>query len=163
VTDWPVVGLIAVGLLALLGWLRARRVLAPVRPAQPDEVLAGYAVALVALGVVAVATAFISPYGLVFVLPSLYAWLWLPQLERRSDWMRDLAYGAGLAGPALAAVAVGTQLGLGLNTPLYLTSLMTLGFISWTTILVLIAWAAVAAQLGALAAGRYRSVPRRSH
>jgi hypothetical protein len=163
VTDWPVVGLIAVGLLALLGWLRARRVLAPVRPAQPDEVLAGYAVALVALGLVAVATAFISPYGLVFVLPSLYAWLWLPQLEHRSDWIRDLAYGAGLAGPALAAVAIGTQLGLGFNTPLYLASLMTLGFISWTTILVLIAWAAVAAQLGALAAGRYRSVPRRSH
>ena len=41
VTDWPVVGLIALGALAALGWLRARRVLVPVRPAQPDEVLAG--------------------------------------------------------------------------------------------------------------------------
>ena len=131
------------------------------RPAQPDEVLAGYAVALLALGAVAVATAVISPYGLVFVVPSLYAWLWLPQFEHRSDWVRDLLYGLGLAGPALAVVVVGTQLGLGLNTPLYLVSLMTLGFIPWTTILVLIAWAAVAAQLGALAAGRYRSVPRR--
>ena len=39
---------------------------------------------------------------------------------------------------------------------------MTLGFIPWTTVLVLIAWAAVATQLGALAAGRYRPVARRS-
>jgi hypothetical protein len=133
-------------------------VLAPVAPAGADEVLAGYAVALLALGAVAVATALISPYGLVFAVPSLYAWLWLPQFERRSSWARDLLYGAGLAGPALAAVAIGTQLGLGLNTPLYLVSLMTLGFIPWTTALVLLVWAAVAAQLGVLAAGRYRPV-----
>ena len=71
-------------------------------------------------------------------------------------------FGAGLAGPALAAVAIGTQLGLGFDTPLYLVSLMTLGFIPWPTVLVLIGWAAVATQLGALAAGRYRSVGRRS-
>jgi hypothetical protein len=126
-----------------------------------DDVLAGYAVALIALGGVAVATAFVSPYGLVFVVPSLYAWLWLPQVEG-SGWARDTLYGLGLAGPALAAVAVGTQLGLGLNTPLYLVSLMTLGFIPWTTIMVLIAWAAVATQLGSLAAGRYSPAARRS-
>jgi hypothetical protein len=162
VTDWPVAGLAIVGTLAALGWWRARRALAPVTPADPDEVLAGYAVALLALGAVAVATALVSPYGLVFVVPSLYAWLWLPQAERRSAWVRDTLYGVGLAGPALAAVAVGTQLGLGLNTPLYLVSLMTLGFIPWPTILVLIAWAAVATQLGALAAGRFKPVGRRS-
>ena len=162
VTDWPLSGLAIVGTLAALGWWRARRALVPVAPAGPDEVRAGYAVALLALGAVAVATALISPYGLVFVVPSLYAWLWLPQVERRSNWMRDALYGAGLVGPALAVVVVGTQLGLGLNTPLYLVSLMTLGFIPWTTVLVLIAWAAVAAQLGSLAAGRYRQVGRRS-
>ena len=39
---------------------------------------------------------------------------------------------------------IGTQLGLGLDAPLYLVSLMTLGFIPWTTVLVLLAWAAVA-------------------
>ena len=54
---------------------------------------------------------------------------------------------------------IGTQLGLGLDTPLYLVSLMTLGFIPWATVLVLLAWAAIACQLGALAAGRYRPVP----
>ena len=67
----------------------------------------------------------------------------------------------GLAGPRSPLVAIGTQLGLGLDTPLYLVSLMTLGFIPWTTVLVLIAWAAVATQLGALAAGRYAPVARR--
>ena len=161
VTDWPVAGLALVACLAGFGWWRARRALVPARPASADEILAGYSVALVALGAVAVATALISPYGLVFVVPSLYAWLWLPQFEGRSGWAQDALYGIGLAGPALAIVAVGTQLALGLNTPLYLVSLMTLGFIPWPTVLVLAAWAAVAAQLGTLTAGRYRSVPRR--
>jgi hypothetical protein len=125
-------------------------------------VLAAYADSLVALGGVAIATALISPYGLLFVVPSLYAWLWLPQMERRSSWARDVLYGIGLTGPALAVVAIGTQLGLGVDAPLYLVSLMTLGFVPWTTLLVLLAWAAIACQLGALAAGRYRAVPRRA-
>jgi len=38
---------------------------------------------------------------------------------------------------------------------------MTLGFIPWTTVLVLIVWAAVATQLGALAGGRYRAVHKK--
>lgn len=160
VTDWPVAGLALVALLAGLGWLRARRSLAPAVPAEADEELAGYVVALLGLGAVAVATACVSPYGLVFVVPSLYAWLWLPAVADRSGWARDVLYGAGLVGPALVVVTIGTQLGLGLNTPLYLLSLMTGGFIPWTTVLVLVAWAAVASQFGALAGGRYRSVAR---
>jgi Peptidase family M28 len=161
VTDWPVTGLLLLGALAALGWIRAHRILAPTVAASPDEVLAGHAVALVALGGVAVATALVSPYGLLFVMPSLYAWLWLPQL-RHSGWLRDVLYGLGLAGPALALVAIAGQLGLGLDAPLYVVSLMTLGFIPWTTVLVLVVWAAVATQLGALAAGRYTPVPERS-
>jgi hypothetical protein len=161
VTDWPVPGLLCIGALAALGWVRAHGRLKPAVPPAPEEVLAGYAVALVALGGVAVATALVSPYGLLFVLPSLYAWLWLPQL-RESGWVRDALYGLGLVGPALALVAIAGQLGLGLDAPLYIVSLMTLGFIPWTTVLVLIAWAAVATQLGSLAAARYRPVRKRS-
>ena len=161
VTDWPVVGLSLVGAAAAFGWWRSGAILVPAAEATADEVLAGYAVSLLALGAVGIATAVISPYALLFVIPSLYAWLWLPQVARGAGWLRDCLYGVGLAGPALALVAVGTQLELGLNTPLYLVSLMTLGFVSWPTILALIAWAAVAAQLGALAAGRYTPVARR--
>ena len=98
-------------------------------------------------------------------MPSLYAWLWLPQVQARSGWARDALYGAGLIGPALALVAVAQQLDLGLDAPLYLTALMTLGFVPWLTVLALLAWAAVATQLGALAGGRYtpggRPVPDR--
>jgi len=160
VTNWPIVGLVVVGIVAALGWWRGRKVLAPRAEPRPDEVLAGYAVSLLALAAVAIATAAISPYALLFLIPSLYAWLWLPQVASAS-WLRDGLYGIGLAGPALALVAVGTQLELGLDTPLYIVSLMTLGFISWPTVLVLIAWASVASQLGALASGRYAPVARR--
>jgi hypothetical protein len=160
VSDWPLPGLAALAALAGLGWWRAHRILAPVEPATEDEVEAGHAVALVTLGGVAVATALVSPYGLLFVLPSLYAWLWLPQVERGPGWVSDVLYGLGLAGPALALVVIGTQLALGWDTPLYVVSLMTLGLIPWTTVLVLIVWAAVAAQVAALATGRYRPVGR---
>ena len=161
VTDWPVTALLALGALAALGWARARRALVSAREPTPEDVLAGHAVAFLALGGVAVATALVSPYGLLFVLPSLYAWLWLPQI-RGSGWVRDVVYGVGLTGPALALVTIAGQLGLGLDAPLYVVSLMTLGFIPWTTVLVLIAWAAVATQLGSLAAGRYAPVDKRS-
>jgi Peptidase family M28 len=153
--SWHQPGVIVLGLLVLLGWVRTRRRLARAGEPSDDEALAGYAVALVALGGVAVATALVSPYGLVFVLPSLYAWLWLPQLHRRGGWRRDVAYGLGLAGPVLALVVIATQLDLGLGAPLYVTALMTQGFVPWTTVLIMLVWAAVAAQLGALAAGRY--------
>ena len=162
VTDWPALGLALVAILATAGWWRARRVLTPHAAAMPDQILAGYVVSLLALAGIAIATAAINPYALIFVIPSLYAWLWLPQVAfAEAGWRRDCLFGIGLGGPALALVAVGTQLELGLNTPLYLVSLMTLGFVSWPTVLVLIAWAAVATQLGALASGRYAPVAAR--
>ncbi|WP_411277970.1 M28 family metallopeptidase [Gaiella sp.] len=161
VTDWPVVGLAAIGIISAIGWWRGGRALAPRVAPRADELLAGYTVSLLALAGIAIATAGISPYALLFLIPSLYAWLWLPQVTSAS-WLRDVLYGLGLTGPVLALVAVGTQLDLGLNTPLYLVSLMTLGFISWPTVLVLIAWAAVATQLAALASGRYTPAARLS-
>ncbi len=161
VTDWPIAGLAVVAGTAGFGWWRGRRALGSSAPATADETLAGYALSLIALGVVAVGTAVVSPYGLVFVVPSLYAWLWLPQIRPGRNWARDTLYGIGLSGPALAVVAVGTQLGLGLDAPLYLVSLVTLGFVPWTTTLLLVAWAAVATQIGSLVAGGTRP-PERS-
>lgn len=156
VSDWPLAGLLGLAALVALGWARTwfRTRIHPV--AEPGEVLAGYAVALLALGVAALTVAAVNPYTLVFVVPSLYAWLWLPQVQARSGWARDVLYGLGLIGPPLALVAVAHQLGLGLEAPLYVTALLTLGFVPWLALLALLTWAAVATQLGALAAGRYR-------
>ena len=70
VTDWPVAGLARDrrARRSSAGGARAAS-LSAVRACADDEALAGYAVALVALGAVAVATALVSPYGLVFVAP----------------------------------------------------------------------------------------------
>ena len=63
VADRPVAGLLAIAALSILGWLRAHTALRPSAPASDEEALAGYAVALVALGAVAVATASSAPTG----------------------------------------------------------------------------------------------------
>ena len=66
------------GVLLLVGWLVARERLLPRRPATAEETLAGHTVALLALGLLALLVVATNPFSLVFLLPSLYAWLWLP-------------------------------------------------------------------------------------
>ena len=155
VDRWPV-GAIALGLIAAaLVWLRARARLIPRARARPEEDLAAYAVAFVALLAIAAWTALVSPYTLVFLLPSLYAWLVLPQLRRGPGWLTDVTFGIGLSGPVLAVVVLAKQLDLGLRAPLYAASLLTTGVVPWGATVALAAWAAVASFVGAIAAGRY--------
>ena len=104
----------------------------------------------------------VSPYGLLFVLPSLYAWLWLPQLRRAPGWVTDVVFGIGLIGPALALVVLSEQLDLGVRTPLYAASLATTGVVPWPSTIAFAAWGAIAALVGAIAAGRYAPVARSS-
>lgn len=155
---WPFATLAILALVAAGAWLRERALLAPRGAASEDEVLAGWTVALVALLAVAVVTAVVSPYSLVFVLPSLYAWLALAQLGGLSGWVADALFGVGLLGPVLALVVLAEQLDLGLRAPLYALGLMTAGVVPWGAVLALVAWAAVTAQVGALVAGRYAPV-----
>ena len=83
VDSWPL-GLLAVlALAAFLVWLRSRARSHARAPAHAEDELAAYTVAFVSLLLVAAATALVSPYSLMFVLPSLYTWLWLPQLGGR--------------------------------------------------------------------------------
>jgi Peptidase family M28 len=155
-TDWPFVGLAVLGLLALAGWLLARPRLRRLRPPTAEEELAGFTVALATLGVVALATAVASPLALLFVLPSLYAWLWLVQLHATGPrWAKDVLFGLGFAGPVLALVSLATRFDLGPDTLLYVTGLVSVGYLPWTRVVLVLAWAAVAAQLGALVVGRY--------
>ena len=103
-----------------------------------------------------------SPYTLVLVVPSLYAWLALLQVGRDRAWLADVLYGLGLLGPILALVVLTQQLDLGLRGPLYAAALVTSGTVPWPVSVALAAWVAVAAQVAALVAGRYAPLGRTS-
>jgi hypothetical protein len=155
VDSWPV-GALAVGAVAAaLVWLRVRARLVPRIRATPEEDLAAYAVAFVALLLVSALTALVSPYGLLFVLPSMYAWLLLPRLRRARGWLTDVVFGLGLIGPVLPVVVIAEQLELGARAPLYAASLLTTGVVPWGSTLALAGWGAVAGFVAAIAAGRY--------
>lgn len=154
IVDWPIAGLAVLGIAFALGWLASRRRLLPIAAPKPEERLAGYAVALAWLGLVAVVIAVAKPYALVFVLPSLYAWLWLPLRTR--FWERGAIYVLGLLGPVVGLLVLANELGLDLvDAPLYAVGLATVGYVSLGSVLLALAWAAAAAQLAALAFGRY--------
>jgi hypothetical protein len=154
VTDWPFAGLALLVIAFAAGWLLVRRRLVPSRRASPEERLAGYTVALAWLAVVAVALGVLKPYGLVFVLPSLYAWVWLPLRTR--VWARAALFATGLLGPVLGLLILAREVGLNLaHTALYLAGLSTIGYVSPSSVLFLLAWAAATTQLASLAFGRY--------
>ena len=152
VREWPLVALGGLALLVLVPWLLTSRA-GPRRPVEAEEELAGYAAVLVTLGLIGVLTALVNPYALVFLVPSLYAWLWLPQTG--SSWLRDTLFGLGLAGPVLALVSLAGRFELGPDVVLYAATLVTTGYVPWLTAALVLAWGAVAAQTGAIAAGRY--------
>ena len=160
--DWAVRAVALYCLVVVAAWLVTRTRLLPARDAEPEEELAGYAVALLGLALVAVATAAANPFALLFVLPSAHAWLWLPQLHRASAWLRFAAFAAGLAGPLLLLGSLAVRFGLGLDAPWYLTQLVAVGYVGPLPVLVAALWLACAAQVAALAAGRYGAYPSRS-
>jgi hypothetical protein len=148
--------LLLLGIALVLGWVVGKRRLVPASPAVAEERLAGHAVAFAWLAFVAVLVAITRPYGLVFVLPSLYAWLWIP--VRETVWTRAGLFTVGLAGPILGLVILAAQLGVSLpRAASYVLGLASVGYISRFSVLLALAWGAAAAQVGALAVGRYSS------
>lgn len=143
------------GVLLLVGWLVARERLIPRKPVRPEETLAGHTVALLALGLIALLVVATNPFSLVYLLPSLYAWLWLPQAQASGPLARSGLLVLGFAGPLVLLLSFSTRLGLGLDTPWYLLSLVSVGYVPWIVVALGFAWLAVAAQLTALAVGRY--------
>ena len=161
VVDLPVSGVLLLAAAFVLGWLLERRRLAPDRPVTVEERLGGYAVALTWLCVVAVVVALTTPYALIFVLPSLYAWLWLP--VRHALWARTTLFAVGLLGPLAALLVLSNQLGLSLpRGAFYVAGLATVGYIPARSVILALAWVAGAAQIAALACGRYAPYRNRS-
>jgi hypothetical protein len=157
--SWPGGPLVALVLLAGAGWLVARHRLLPRRPIRPEERLAGHSGALLALGVVGLLVAATNPFALVFVLPSLHAWLWLPQVQSRHPAARAGVFLAGLIGPAYLVWTFATHYGLGWDAPWYIVKLFAVGYAPLTLLVIGIAWLAAAGQLAALAANRYAPYP----
>jgi hypothetical protein len=157
-TDWPAAGLVGFAVVAAAGWLVARNRLAPRRPVTLEEELAGYTAALLALGVVALVVLAINPFALLFVLPSLHAWLWLPQSHGKPLLQLGLL-AAGLSGLLLLLLSFGVRFGLGFDAPWYLAALLAVGYVQLPPFVVFLAWVAGAGQLVALAAGRYAPYP----
>ncbi len=158
-TDWPVLGLIVFAALSLGAWIVARDRLVPRRRIPRDEELAGHCAALLALAIVALLTVSLNAFALVFLLPSLHAWLWLPQLSGRSVMPRIGAWLAGLGGPALLLWEFARRFGLGLDAPWYLLQLAAIGWVPFLALALSVVWAAAGGQLAALSAGRYAPYP----
>ena len=128
------------------------------RPAGPVDrraKLGGHLAAMLVLAVVALVVAATSPYALLFLLPSLHAWLWLPQVPRRNFPLRVGVFLAGLVGPLVLLGSFAVRFGLGLDAPWYVLALVSVGYVAPPFLLAALVWAAAAAQVGALAFGRY--------
>jgi len=156
---WPLLGLLGLAALAAVGWLVTRARLVPRRPVAIDDELAGHTAALLALGVIGLLVVATNPYALILVLPSLHAWLWLPQVQSRPAWIRASVLALGFLGPFVLVISFAMQYGLGLDAPWYLAELVALHYVSIPTFVIGLAWLAAAAQLAALTARRYGPYP----
>lgn len=158
-SNWPVLWLAVLAVPVGLGWLVARERLLPRRAVTVEEELAGHTVSLLALAVVALLVVAINPFALVFLLPSLHAWLWIPQLRGRRLSTRFAVLALGLAGPLLLLASFAHRYGLGLDAPWYLASLVSVGYVPLPLLIVVLAWAAAGSQVAALVVGRYAPYP----
>ncbi|HEV2590407.1 MAG TPA: M28 family peptidase [Gaiellaceae bacterium] len=159
--DWPVLALIAYLLIVGVGWFVARHRLVPRRAVTTEERLAGETAALLGLLVVALLVLATNPFALLFALPALHLWLWLPQARMGAGPARWLVLLAGLVGPALVPLSLALRFGLGFDAPWYLLELVSIGYVHVPAVVVALGGAACAAQLAAVAAGRYMPYPTR--
>jgi hypothetical protein len=158
---WPVFALIALVVVLAFGWLVGRQRLVPRRPVSDEQRLAGDAAALLGLSLVALLILATNPYALIFALPALHAWLWLPQVRLGARPARWLIFAVGLLGPAIVLVSLATRYQLGLDAPWYLLELVAVGYVHVPAVVITLGGVACAAQLAAVAAGRYAPYPAR--
>jgi aminopeptidase YwaD len=157
--DWPVAALAVLGGLSLLGWLVSHAQIAPRRSVTRPEELGGHLAAMLVLGIAALVVAAQNPFALLFVLPSLHAWLWLPHASDRGRPVALAVYALGFAGPLILLGSFAFRFHMGLDALWYVLALTSVGYVPLALALAFLAWGAVAAQAGALAVGRYAPYP----
>jgi Peptidase family M28 len=157
--DWPVAVLIALSGLSFLGWLVVRPRLAPWRSVTRPEELGGHLAAMLGLAIVALVVAAQNPFALLFVLPSVHAWLWLPHASDRGRGAALAVYAIGFTGPLILLGSFAFRFDMGLDGIWYLLALTSVGYVPITLALAFLGWGAVASQVGALATGRYAPFP----
>jgi hypothetical protein len=158
-TNWPAGALIVLALLALAGWLVTRERLLPRGEVSAEAELAGHTAALLALAALSLLVVATNPFALLFLLPSLHAWLWLSQVRRMGLAVRIGVLALGFLGPALLIGEFAGRYGLGWDAPWYLAELRAVGYIPFVVMPLLVVWLAGAGQLAALSVGRYAPYP----
>jgi hypothetical protein len=157
--DWPVLMLVVFVVLVFAGWLVARERLLPRRVVAREEELAGQTAALLVLAVLALLTVATNPFALIFLLPSLHAWLWLPHVQDAPPWTRAAVLVAGVGGPAILIGSFAWRFDLGFDAPWYVLTLIATGYVPLPSLAIGLAWFAAAGQLTAVAARRYTPYP----
>ncbi len=158
-TSLPLAAIVAFAFLAFAAWLISRDRLLPRKEATAEQELAGYASALIAVAGASIAVAWLNRYALIFLLPPLHAWIWMPQLRRFRPWASLVLLAAGLLGPFLIYWELASRLHLGLSVVWYVSELAAVGYIKLPLLIVATVLAAATAQLSALSAGRYAPYP----
>jgi hypothetical protein len=158
-TNWPVGMLFVLALLAVAGWFVTRERLLPRDEVTGEEELAGYTAALLALGALSLLVVATNPYALLFLLPSLHAGLWLPQLRGAGTPARLGLLAVGFAGPVLLLGEFAGRYGLGWDAPWYVAELRVVGYVPFVVVPLLVVWLAGAGQLSALSVQRYGPYP----
>ena len=157
--DWPVAALAVLAAVSAVGWLIVRPRLAPTRSIGRPEELGGHLAAMLVLGVVSLVVAALNPYSLIFLLPSLHAWLWLPQLSDRGRIVQAAVYALGFLGPAILLASFAFRFEMGFDAIWYVIALTAVGYIPVPLVIAFLAWGAAASQVGAVALGRYAPYP----
>jgi hypothetical protein len=157
--DWPVVALGVFAGLVAIGWLVTRPRLVPTGPVSRTDELGGHLAAMLGLGLVALVVAAQNPFALIFILPSLHAWLWLPHASERGRPAALGAYAIGFVGPLLLLGSFAFRYEFGFDALWYVVALTSVGFVPVALVFSLLAWGAAAAQVGAVAARRYAPYP----
>ena len=137
----------------------SRERLLPRRSVTTEEELAGQTTALLVLAVLALLTLATNAFALIFLLPSLHAWLWLPQVRHSAVWLRAAVLGPGFLGPAILIASFAWRFELGFDAPWYVLELVAIGYVPLPAIVIALGWFAAAGQLAAAATGRYAPYP----